>query len=200
MREIHLFCEDVGQERFVKAMLERFAVEYGVELRVTVWSARGGVGRMINRLQSYVAELEKVGGHVHIPDLIVVARDANCQGMAKTKKEVEGILGRYIDFTVLAVPNPHVERWHLVDSSAFSQVLGTGCSAPDEKCEKERYKKLLVDAVLKAGVTPLIGGLEHTEDLVKAIDLDRMTTADESLGAFISELRQRFRAWSRQEK
>ena len=34
---------------------------------------------------------------------------------------------------VLAVPDPHVERWLLLDGAAFKAAVGHGCDAPDQK-------------------------------------------------------------------
>jgi hypothetical protein len=55
------------------------------------------------------------------------------------------------------VPDPHIERWLLLDSQAFKEVLHRGCSAPDQKCDRDRYKLLLDEAVRAAEVEPLLG-------------------------------------------
>jgi len=57
---------------------------------------------------------------------------------------------------------------------------------------------LLIEAVLNTGETPVFGGIEHTEDIVNAMDLERMVTADPSLGSLITEVRRTFSSWSRQ--
>jgi hypothetical protein len=99
----------------------------------------------------------------------------------------------------MAVPDPHIERWLLLDSAAFKAVLGRGCEAPDFKCDRDRYKKLLAQAVSKAGITPLIGGLEHARDIVDSMDFTRMTRkeGDKVLGQFLQELQKVFKDWSR---
>jgi hypothetical protein len=55
----------------------------------------------------------------------------------------------------------------------------------------------LEQAVRDAGEDPTLGGLEYTADIVAAMDLGRMVTADASLGAFVQNLRRWFqeRAW-----
>ena len=198
MHKIHLFCEDVGHEQFLRALLNRFAREFDVEITLNFYSARGGFGRMIERLKNYVARLQRGGLDLETPDLIVVARDANCKGLSKMQAELKDIVEDFDSMTIYAIPDPHVERWLLVDSSAFKYALGRGCSAPDQKCEKERYKQLLIDAILITGKTPVVGGIEYTEDIVNAMDLDRMVTADSSLGSLITALRRTFSSWSRQ--
>ena len=42
------------------------------------------------------------------------------------------------------VPNPHVERWLLLDGAAFKAAVGHGCDAPDQKCDRGRYKERLL--------------------------------------------------------
>ena len=133
------------------------------------------------------------------PDLIVIARDANCRSVGRTQADLKSIVDEYEGVALYAIPDPHLERWLLLDSSAFKHVLGHGCFAPDQKCEKDRYKKLLIEAVLNTGETPVFGGIEHTEDIVNAMDLERMVTADPSLGSLITEVRSTFSSWSRQD-
>lgn len=188
--EVHVFCEDEGHERFVVAMLDRLAAAYGVEVEVVMLSARGGAGRMMKRLDAYVEDLRRTRP---LPDLVVVARDTDTRGLSQTQRDIEDALGEFAAFAILATPEPHVERWLLLDSSAFKAVLGTGCDALSKTQERDRYKRELADAVRAAGVEPLLGGLEYTEDIVAAMDLDRMVTADASLGAFVQDVRRWFR-------
>ena len=58
---------------------------------------------------------------------------------------------------VLATPDPHVERWLLLDGAAFRQVFGRGCDAPNLRCDRDLYKQRLVAAILAAGITPTLG-------------------------------------------
>src|SRR5205085_8861858 len=120
------------------------------------------------------------------PDCIVVARDANCKGFRYWEREMDALVPEPLRYLIVhAVPDPHIERWLLLDSAAFAQAVGRGCGAPDRKCQQGRYKQLLVEAVQRAGKQPQIGGLEHTEAIVSAMDLERMQHADPSLGRFL---------------
>ncbi len=112
--------------------------------------------------------------------------------------EVEILIKSYVfkDLTVCAIPDPHIERWLLIGSAAFKAVLGKGCAAPDYKCERDRYKKLLIQAIRDAGLSPLLGGMEHAEDIVNAMDLERMEQADDSLGKLIKALHKKFKEWN----
>ena len=44
-------------------------------------------------------------------------------------------------------------------------------------------------------MTPILGGLEYAEDIVRAMDIGRAAQADKSLGRFVDGLRATFRAW-----
>jgi hypothetical protein len=90
---------------------------------------------------------------------------------------------------MVAIPDPHVERWMLVDSQAFKAVLGRGCDAPDQKCERERYKHMLLAAMRAAGIVPPLGGMEYARDIVQHLDLQRAGQLDVSLGLAIASLR-----------
>ncbi|WP_343424444.1 hypothetical protein [Candidatus Amarolinea dominans] len=96
---------------------------------------------------------------------------------------------------ICAVPDPHVERWLLVDSAAFKAVLGRGCAAPDQKCERARYKRLLIEAIRQAGITPNLGGIEFAADIVAAMDLGQASRLDPSLQRFLDEMNGVFREW-----
>lgn len=96
---------------------------------------------------------------------------------------------------ILAVPDPHIERWLLLDGAAFKAVFGKGCGAPDQKCERDRYKQLLIRAISATGVEPSLGGIEFAEDLVRNMDIDRAAHADRSLERFVNELRAVFHGW-----
>jgi hypothetical protein len=197
MKDIVVFCEDTGHEEVITPLVARISEEFDIDIDVQVVSSTGGHGQTLIELREYVEDLRSFAG---LPDLIIVGRDSNCRGVAATQDELNDCLDEYSDFSIYALPNPHIERWLLVDSSAFKRVLGEGCDAPDEKCDKARYKKTLAEAVREAAdVNPSLGGIEYAQDIVAEMDLDRMTTADRSLGSFISNLRQQFRQWSLEE-
>lgn len=189
MTDLLMFVEDVGQEKFLSALIRRMAQEASVGLGLRVRSARGGVGRVLDELEGFVRSAER--GHVELPDALVVAIDANCHGYLARRQVVQKRARRYSDKVIHAIPDPHIERWLLLDGAAFRAVLGKGCAAPDLKCEKARYKRLLVDAVRQSGVQPLLGGLEYAEDIVAQLDIQRIADLDASFGQFVAE----FRGW-----
>ena len=197
-RVVALFGEDYAHEACLKALVERVAREAGVGVRIDPRSVRGGSGRMASELREYLRDIEK--GRENLPDLLIVGRDANCQGVAERRRPLQQTVdatGSLRSITVFAIPDPHIERWLLLDSSAFKLVIGRGCAAPDMKCDRHRYKATLLQAFREAGIEPPFGGVEYAEDLVNAMDLSRAEQADASLGAVIRDLRNRIKEWQR---
>jgi hypothetical protein len=194
MRRIVLFVEDYGHEEFIRALIERLAREHGVSLKIVPRNVRGGYGKVITELRAYLRDLERE--REDLPDLLVVSTDANCNGYAKRKREVDEINDKFKEFTLCAIPDPHIERWLLLDSAAFKSVLGKGCKAPDQKCSRDRYKHLLLEAMQNAGVLPPLGGVEYAEEIINAMDLQRMENVNASFGKFLKDLQNKFKEWS----
>ena len=57
-----------------------------------------------------------------LPDLIVAATDANCKGLNARTREIADPDPRTPP-VVLAIPDPHIERWLLLDGAAFKAVF-----------------------------------------------------------------------------
>ena len=191
MADLLLFAEDDAQEKFVGALVVRIAADINLPLKLRVRGSGGGFGRVKRELTGYAEEYAR--GGVRAPDVIVAAVDANCTGLKHRSDEVEACVGEGLrDRLVIAVADPHIERWFLLDGAAFRDVVGYGCQAPDQKCEKDRYKSLLIKAVRDAKVEPLLGGIEYAEDLAKSIDLKRAGAADPAFRRFVSALRTKF--------
>ena len=193
MRRIALFVEDSAHQKFLGALLQRLADEKGVDIKLDWRNARRGHGAVVKEFRQYLNDLQRQPGEY--PDLIVVATDANCKGLRARTRALVDVTGQTDLRIVFAVPDPHIERWLLVDSGAFKQVFGRGCDAPDQKCERARYKKMLVDAIRESGITPSLGGIEFADDIVKEMDLNQAARNDASLQRLLEELNAAFRAW-----
>jgi hypothetical protein len=193
MRRVSLFVEDYAHEMVIGHLMGRMAREFGIPIIMDKRSVRRGYGTVIRELKQFLRDIrrEKDG----YSDLVVVATDANCKGMRERLKEIYGVTEGKPQRIVCAVPDPHIERWLLLDSAAFKTVFGRGCEAPDQKCERNRYKKSLVDNILSAGISPSIGGIEYSEDLVEAMNLERTARNDVSFNYFFKELRVVFNEW-----
>ena len=190
MNEIALFGEDHAHQVVVGALVTRIAEESGIEVGLQWRSATGGHGRVARQLDRYVRDLRIQGSR---PDLIVVATDANCQGL---RQRVRQLAPQAPPAPIVhAVPDPHVERWLLLDGAAFKEVFGHGCEAPDRKCSRNRYKDLLIAAIRAAGSTPLLGGIEYAKEIIRNMDIERAASADASLRSFVDDLRATFRSW-----
>ena len=138
-----------------------------------------------------------------LPDSIIVVVDANCQGHNGRKDLMDGELARYSQFQQLvsyAIPDPHIERWMLVDPRAFAVVFGRGCTLPAIKCLKDEYKKLLRREIRESGIEAPLGGEEYAkEDIVKAMEFGGPSRSGEpSLGLFLKSLKAQFNTWKTQ--
>ena len=189
MGRVAAFAEDEAHRQVIGALVRRVAEESAASVELEWRSAVGGHGRVATELGRYLTDLERQGEPR--PDLVIVATDANCRGLRQRIADL-GHPATSVPL-VFAIPDPHVERWLLLDGAAFKEVLGKGCDAPDQKCSRGRYKQLLSDAVRGAGREPLLGGIEYAADIVGHMDLDRATGADASLRRFVEELRRALR-------
>ena len=191
MREIALFVEDDAHQQVIGALVRRIAAEFNIVARLDWRGAVGGHGKVVTDLANYMRDLKRQGSPW--PDLIVAATDANCKGLNERGKEI-GHLDAPAP-VILAIPDPHIERWLLLDGAAFKAVFGTGCDAPDQKCDRGRYKQQLIEAIHTAGTTPLLGGIEYAEDIVKEMNIDRASRLDRSFKRFVEDLRDAFQGW-----
>lgn len=196
MRRIDLFVEDFAHQKFLGALLQRLADENSVTISLDWRNARRGHGAVVKEFKQYLRDLQRGAGEQ--PDLVIAATDANCKGVAERRKMLGDVTVGVTFRFVFAVPDPHIERWLLTDSGAFRKVFGRGCDAPDQKCERARYKKMLIDAIREAGITPSLGGIEYAEDIVMAMDLEQAVRNDTALQRLIEELNAVFREWRQQ--
>lgn len=187
MAKFGLFCEDDGHRSVVSALIRRVCAEYGLRDEIIPYNSTGGFGSALESLKRYVSDLRRERERLF--DCIVVAIDANCSGYNEKQKEIREIVADLRGFTVMAIPDPHVERWLLLDGSAFRQAVGVGCQAPDEKCQKNRYKSILRNSFEDAEIFPVFHGIEWAEDIVANMDLRPGRNMDRSLGNFLDDLR-----------
>ena len=190
---VTFFLEDSAQEAFIPPLVSRLVEGEGLsldEFEFSVLSARGGGS--IRALKEYVRDVKR--RKTAVPEALVVGVDGNCKGFADRRKQIEGIAGAEIfPAVVTAVPDPHVERWYLLDAPALSNAVGVPVAPvpPKAKCEKGHYKKLLRDTFAESGVTPPLGGIEYGPDVARDIDLYEAGKLDPALQDFVD----RARAW-----
>ena len=197
MRNINLFVEDVAHEDFLTALIQRFADAYIVEVNIKASSVRGGRGTVITELKQYLRDPQH--NKEDLPDLVIVGTDSNCKGLSERETEINQVTSDLGDLVISMVPEPHIERWLLLDSEAFKTVFGKGCPVPDQKCERGRYKGLLLNAIYQATMTPPIDGIERVEELVYAMNFQRVERSDRSIRRFLTALQRQFRTWQQTE-
>ena len=190
MRRVSLFVEDDAHQKIIGTLVQRLAGELEVPIRLDWLNAADGYGAVVREFDAYLQDLARQGGY---PDLIVVATDANCKGFNERARE---LARPNVPVTVIqAIPDPHIERWLLLDGEAFRNAVGRGCDAPDQKCERQRYKRLLINAIHDAGIAPILGGIEFAEDIMRHVNIERAVRSDDSLRRFVTEIRRTFRQW-----
>ncbi len=197
MRNISLFVEDTVHEDFLVVLVQRVANAYNIEIKIKVSSVRGRHEAVITELGQYQQDLQR--NCEDLPDLIIVGTDSNGRGFLQREKEVNQATSNLADRVISMIPQPHIERWLLLDSEAFKKVFGADCSVPKRKCDHDRYKRLLLQAILDGGVVPLLGGIERTTDLVNAMDLQHLEQSDRSFRRFFRALQHRFEIWQQTE-
>ena len=191
MHRIALFGEDFAHQEVIGALVSKVADEQGVAVGLDWRSATGGRPRLVDEFERFLRDLERQSDTR--PELVVIATDANCLGLNRREREIPS---RSLAFPVVkAIPDPHVERWLLLDGAAFKTVFGAGCDAPDLKCARDRYKAQLIRAIQGAGTTPSFGGIEYAADIVREMDLERAGQGDRSFKRFTDALRGVFRGW-----
>lgn len=190
---IDLFVEDQAHERFLAAFVERMLREEQRAGFLRVRAARGGHSRAIAEFNNYQRIVEKDG--LPAPGLVIVAIDANCSPFTRARRLVqEAVRPTFVDKTVVACPDPHIERWFLADPTSFGEVVGTRPRVRRRKCKRALYKDLLARSVVEGGHPPTLGGIEFSRELVDAMDLFRAGKAEPSLKHFTDSLRAQIRS------
>jgi hypothetical protein len=194
---VAFFLEDIGQEAIIPPLFKRIATEEGIssdQLECPILNSRGG-----GSLSAYSRFLKDADKSRHSnADLLIVGSDGNCNGFATRRdqilKKAEGTLFTEV---IAAVPDPHVERWYLLDIPALERSSGVRIAFQHvpEKCEKDLYKTLLRRAFEGTEITPPLGGIEYGERVALEMDLYNAGKKDHGLGEFVD----RSRSWVRRQ-
>ncbi len=185
---VDLFVEDRAHEDFIGAILRRIARLEHRDIQLRIRAAKGGYPLVLRELDLYQKLVLKGFAGMSPPDILVVAADANCHGLAAKKKEIRQRLKKaFRDRTVLAVPDPHVERWYLSDRQSFKQVVGVQPPTERRKCERDRYKQILAQAVRDGGHPAILGGIEFAKELAESMDFYRAGQSEPGFKQFVSD-------------
>ena len=184
---IAYFLEDAGQEAIIPPLVKRLIREADKPAETfehLILNARGG--RSISSYQNFLADANR---RKHLPaDLLIVGSDGNCNGFAKRRDEIKAVAANPpYPIVVTAVPDPHVERWYLLDPSALSKAAGIPKMPvlPAHKCAKDYYKQLLRSAFNNSSIIPLLGGTEYGPLVADKMDLYAASKADHGLAEFV---------------
>jgi hypothetical protein len=185
---VDLFCEDRAHEEFLQAVMERVGRERGVGLDIRVAVARGGHGRVLEELKLHQRARAAMGP---TSDILVAAIDANCKDHVEARNEIlRHIDEKLFPLHVLAVPDPHIERWYLADPDALRTALGAVVNRETRKCERHLYKTALVSSLRKAGHPVVLGGAEFAREIVEAMDLYKAGRNERPFKHFLDSLRE----------
>jgi len=185
---IDLFAEDRAHEEFLKALLLRLAKEEHRTAHVQIRCARGGRPAVARELEVYQKAIQR--GMLRLPQLLVIGIDANCNNPQQVQQQLaRQVIFELEDRVAFACAEPHIERWYMADPESFAQVVGVEPPREKVKCERDRYKKQLVDAIRKGGHVPTLSGIEFARELVAQMDFYRAGKNDPSLKACINACR-----------
>ena len=172
-RTIALILEDRAHEFVIMALLAHIFADEGESLGnwdVNVLCARRG-SVLLGVATEYVNRCKKGDPPC---DLFVLASDANCRGFVEKRNEVQQLFEGYPGRYALALPNPHIERWLILDPQAFQKGVGLsrGVQAPRVKCDRDYYKKTLSQLLRSAGIVPQFpAGIEFAPEIIKHLNL-----------------------------
>ena len=188
------FLEDVGQESFVVALVQRIAAEVGLatdELSHDPRNATGGSGSAITELRVFLRDVAR--GRDRPFDILVVAIDANCERYVEKRNAIQRVVEQagYPGTVIHAIPDPHIERWYLIDGQSLSEIIETDIQPPipPYKCERGRYKQILRDVFRGAGIAAPLGGAEYGPEVAAALDIYMVGRADAGFRHFVDQLR-----------
>ena len=188
-RTIALAVEDRAHETVIRALLARIFSDEAENLHdweVVVLSNRGG--RSLERAYDYAKKCTRPG---QACDLLVIASDANCSTFVKKRKQIEGHLEEYAGRFALALPDPHIEHWLLLDPKALQKGVGIpkGIALPQYKCDKNYYKTELNRLLMSNEIVPQFpGGIEFAPDIIKHLDM-ALACKDTSFNEFYTTVR-----------
>lgn len=183
---IDLFCEDVAHEGFARALCERVASEENAGLAIKVASARAGLPRLQRELRAFSVAVQHQGG---TPDILVVVADANSEGPAARRADIEAVdLSAVFPRWVIGTPDPCVEAWLLADPPSLAQQFG-GSPQPPGQAGADELKVQLAEYLRSTGEVVTQGGAEFADEIVAPMDLYRAGQVAPTLGSFVDDLR-----------
>lgn len=198
MAERHavLFCEDLGHESFARPLLRRLGREEGVDVVLDVKNSRGGIGRATSELRAWQRFVALRGDR---PDLLLVILDANSDGPATRRRQVQDVIdGSLFPHVVVGTPDPYVERWYFADEAVFRTVAGGSPPGVAELAHSRRARKNALRRSMEASGEFLLNDVaDLAPEIVGQMDLYAAARAVPTLGQLVQDLRMALRASTR---
>ena len=192
---IAYFLEDIAHEKFLRALVARVGQQTGLsydDMVEEVRNATGGIPKVLGELKMFLADVQSAATNPY--QILIVAIDSNRAKYTEVRNNITTLIQKadYHSPVVLAVPNPYIERWYVLDPEAFKSATGATVVSklPRKHRQRDSYKKILREALLSAGIKPILGGAEYGEEVARQIDLYKATKADKSFGYFVRDLKQ----------
>ena len=186
---IACFLEDAAQDSLIPALFSRILRERKLpEEQYHIYTLYNRGGASLRAYTDYLLETKRDPSKK--VDLLIVGSDANCKGVTKRREWITSqTYGLDLAPDIIpAVPDPHIERWYLLDLPALSKVSGVELSGglPTLKCNKDVYKNLLKEVFLSSGIEPPLGGAEYGKLLADHMDLYSSGKKEHSFAEYIS--------------
>lgn len=193
---VGFFLEDQAHENFIIALTLRILEELERE-NCRVINAVGGSSRVLEEYEKFMRDYSK--GKSENIDLLIVVIDSNTEGPINRIRKLEKIREKYKYFGPIcfAIPDPHIERWYLLDNVAFGKAVEINTpgeiSAPPRRRTKDYYKNILMQILGQNDIICLAGGSEYGGEIANLMDLDlirRKPNKDTNFIDFLDCLRQ----------
>ena len=190
---IDIFCEDRAHEIFLKSILGRVCSEFDLECNLSLRSAVGskhGKGKTLTEFKEYQKIIQSNVMGFEKPDLLLIVVDCNCTAYNDTVKAIDNVIRKDIfPHYIIACPDPHIEKWYLIDPDGFQDIIGVYPKMQLEKCEKNYYKNLFRDYIKESGKPSLLGGIDFGGEIVQAMDFYRSGKNDASFKHMVEDIR-----------
>jgi hypothetical protein len=188
--DVAFYLEDFAHESFVPALVKRLAVDVECSINPIIRSATGGHGVVMGEFQKFVRDVKKRGAIM--PPLLVVALDGNSVGRVGRVNQVREVVNdmEYRGRVVCIAPEPHIERWYLIDKETLQELLqsSTAIPLPPTNGRKDQFKQALAQAVVSAGVDAPFEGIEYGEELAERMNLVRAGSRADDFSMAVDDL------------
>jgi hypothetical protein len=183
--DLDIIGEDEATERIIDALVKREAECLKLFARQRLALCWGG-SKVENRIAEWEAFVRRNG----YASLTIFALDGNGRGTIEARARLEALLPVLRPpHCILAIPDPHIERWLLLDGHALHRVLAAPPVPAPPGMGRDFYKNRLADLAQACLSTHETDGTEYAPDIAAVMDFAAAEAADPSLRHFLTDLR-----------